>query len=223
MMVLSGSIEMLWPFFGKKRAEETSNAVLVLIGVHREELAFGDQVVKPLPTGRFGILRIKQGLSARRPRPDQFLSYLDNHDRLYQQITSSIGSDCKLIIDLHCRLKERADADLFSGSEQILKQAAATLAANPDFSGKAIRPIRMISDKDLESLDLEAESPQLFAKPELPESLWRADSPLYLGLEIYVDEEGAGTAREWAFARQLIIHLSDQFQTRQDENFTLPV
>lgn len=44
--------------------------VLVVIGIHREELVFGREVAAGLAPDEAEVLEIPDGLSGRRPRPD---------------------------------------------------------------------------------------------------------------------------------------------------------
>ncbi len=52
-----------------------SEAVLV-IGVHREELAFGDKVADDLDPSLADLLCIPEGLSGQRPRQDQLFYWV---------------------------------------------------------------------------------------------------------------------------------------------------
>ena len=82
----------------------------MVIGVHREELAFGDKVAEALDESRFALLRIAHGLSARRPRPDEQDRYLANHALLYHQIAERVEPSHRLLIDLHCRQCQPGEA-----------------------------------------------------------------------------------------------------------------
>jgi hypothetical protein len=42
------------------------------------------------------------------------------------------------------------------------------------------------------------------ARTPIPEPLWNDQVPIYVGLEIYLSEEGEGSAEDWLFARDLI-------------------
>nr|WP_321445142.1 hypothetical protein [uncultured Cohaesibacter sp.] len=188
----------LWP--SKPKAKET----IVVIGVHREEAAFGEKVASLLAGEDFGVMRVGKGLTARRPRPDQLQAYLDNHNRLYHRIAGELDAECKVMIDLHCRQKDHTDADLFAADEALLRHCMQRHASDPNMTGKCLRPVRMVSDADLDGLSMQALRSQLFSKPELPEDVWRARCPVYVGLEIYIQNEGEGQPEEWMFARNLV-------------------
>ena len=68
----------------------------------------------------------------------------------------------------------------------------------------SLRAIQMVSDEDLEDWHDDHLPDQLFAKPELPQTIWRAQSPIYVGIEIYLDREGKGTQQEWEMTARLI-------------------
>lgn len=211
---------MRLPFFRSKKTisnEPGAKDTLVVIGVHREEAAFGEEVAKQLDGKNFDILRVGHGLSARRPRPDQLQAYLDGHDRLYRRIAEDISDGCQLMIDLHCRQKDRADADLFAADAAFLDHCLKAHEEDPLMTGKYLRPIRMVSDADLDELSMEALRSQLFSKPELPEAIWRAEQPVYVGIEIYLQTEGTGSPDEWLFACHLIDMVRRVFlETRPD-------
>ena len=195
---------MRLPFFQSGKPELPPCEALVVIGVHREEVAFGRAVAAQLDPEQFDIMVVERGLSARRPRPDQLQAYLDNHAALYDQIAGNAGQKHGLLIDLHCRLKGDADADIFAADEDILKLVAAERLDDASLVGKKVRMIRMVSDEDLTDITPDALRSQLFSKPEFPETVWRAERPLYVGLEIYLEQEGEGTREEQIFASDLI-------------------
>lgn len=60
--------------------------VAVIIGVHREELAFGERVAEGLDPRRISVLRIPEGISGRRPRADERLRYDASHREMYLQL-----------------------------------------------------------------------------------------------------------------------------------------
>jgi len=96
------------------------DAVLV-IGVHREELAFGDKVAEGLDPSSADLLRIPEGLSGRRPRQDQLFYYETLHRELYHQLAAQIRGRYRLALDLHCGIDEGAPcADLISRNSDLL-------------------------------------------------------------------------------------------------------
>lgn len=89
---------------------------LVVIGIHREELAFGREVVRGLPIGEVDVLEIPDGLSGRRPLPDQSFRYGTLHRALYLQLLPYLGPSHRLLIDLHSGFDDEGpSADLLCG------------------------------------------------------------------------------------------------------------
>ncbi|WP_316858209.1 hypothetical protein [uncultured Cohaesibacter sp.] len=203
---------MIWQrlkqLFQAESELQNSAETIVVIGVHKEELAFGDEVARHLDRTLFSPFRIASGLSARRPRTDQLEQYLTNHEQLYTQIADHMPAHCKLLIDLHCRLKAEADADIFCASPDLLNRISESFHTRFPKSDARLRTIRMVSDADLCEWDDTHEdkhaSGHLLSKPELPEVVWRATRPAYVGLEIYLDHEGRGEQENWDLTLQIL-------------------
>jgi len=107
---------------------------LLVTGIHREELDFGDQVATLLDREKIELIRIPQGISHERKGNDPFY-YNICHREIYLQLRQQIKSDCRLLIDLHCGLNEVsrcADGDgtiarLTSNSEGWTSAPVATM------------------------------------------------------------------------------------------------
>jgi hypothetical protein len=86
---------------------------VLLIGIHREELAFGRAVARGLDDPGIAVLEIPEGLSGRRPRPDQRFHYETLHRALCLQLLPHLAGHCRLLIDLHTGLdRQGPSADL---------------------------------------------------------------------------------------------------------------
>lgn len=165
-------------------------ATLLVIGIHREELAFGSAVAAGLDRQRIDVLTIDHGLSGRRPRADQRFHYDTLHRALYLQLLAHVRDHHRLVIDLHTGIDSGAPcADLFS---RDIPRIAAVLARAQDL---ARRP-RLIP--------LGAAQEGTCAETIIPEEVWNSTRFLYVGLEIYLPETGAGRAEDLAYARALI-------------------
>jgi hypothetical protein len=163
---------------------------LLVIGIHREELAFGMAVAAGLDSARFDILTIKEGLSGSRPRQDQRFHYDTLHRALYLQLIQHVNDRHRLLIDLHTGLDPAGPcADIYSRDTAHL---AACLIRDPapDPPPRLIPLVRNGSGPSAETV--------------IPREIWGNPRFLYLGLEIYLPEAGAGRAVDQAYARGLI-------------------
>jgi len=180
--------------------------MLLVIGVHREELAFGDLVAKGLGSCGIDLLRIPSGLSARRPRADELEQYRTNHARLYEQILSYAAPNHTLLVDLHCSLKSHTDFDLIAADTTFLDTILKAFRQTPSMAEASVRAIQMVSETDFQSAT--PPSDRLYIKPDLPPSVWRSPKPIYIGIEAYLEQEGKGTRQEWEMAQDLIKTIS---------------
>lgn len=95
---------------------------VLILGIHREELAFGEAVAAGLDPARIDLLRIPEGFSVARPTQDQAFYYRASHRELYGQILCQVRGRYDLVIDLHCGINEPARcADLFSADPALLR------------------------------------------------------------------------------------------------------
>ena len=78
---------------------------VVIIGAHREELEFGERVAEGLGP-QISVLRIPEGISGHRPRPDEVFYYETRHRELYLQLRQQLRGRYKLAIDLHRGLNQ---------------------------------------------------------------------------------------------------------------------
>lgn len=102
---------------------------LLVIGVHREERAFGEAVAAGL-YGRVDVLAIEDGLSGRRPRPDQRFHYDTLHRALYRQLPAHAAGHYELLVDLHSGLDRAGpSADLICAEPERLAGVTARLGA----------------------------------------------------------------------------------------------
>lgn len=162
--------------------------VLLVVGIHREELAFGQAVAAALDPRRVDTLVIPEGLTGRRPRPDQRFHSDLLHRALYLQLRDHIRPEHRLLIDLHTGLDPRAPcADLYCRDIARLAMAIA--------GGGAPEPRLVPLGRTGDGARAEA---------TIPEEIWRHPRCLYVGMEIYLREPGAGSAAERDYGRRLI-------------------
>ncbi|MGY6277547.1 hypothetical protein [Methylomonas sp. MgM2] len=75
--------------------------LLLVIGIHREELAFGRAVAEGLNPERIKVLTVPEGLSGRKPLPDQVFNYQTLHRALYLQLLPYVLGRHAVLLDLH--------------------------------------------------------------------------------------------------------------------------
>lgn len=170
---------------------------LLVIGMHREELAFGERVATGLDPRDVAVLRVEEGLSGRRPRPDERFRYETRHRELYLQLLPLVRGRHRVLIDLHTGLDQTGPCgDVICADPAFLRCIeAASRSVTPAGSGAKVRTL---------ALDHAPGGQQPWARTVIPSAVWRSAAFLYVGLEIYLGDGGAGCAAEWDFARGLI-------------------
>lgn len=167
-----------------------SASVLLVIGIHREEFAFGQAVATSLDHSAIDLLSIPEGLSGRRPRPDERFHHDLLHRALYLQLLAHIQPQHRLLIDLHTGLDPRAPlADLYCRSPEAL----------PNTDHLAPPPRRI-------ALGRPEREPG--ANTIVPKEIWRNPRFLYVAMEVYLAESGAGRSAEQDYARALLAALA---------------
>lgn len=169
-----------------------ANALLV-IGIHREELAFGRAVAAQVDRSRIDVLEIPEGLPGRNPRADEHFQHGKLHRELYLQLLPHMRR-YRMMIDLHTGLDESGPcADLYTRDPARLAPALREPAA------------RLIQ--------IGAEGGQFpHGKTVIPPEVWQARDCLYVGLEIYLAKVGAGETAEQRFAHDLVETLAEAAQ-----------
>ncbi|MDD3529666.1 MAG: hypothetical protein PHS77_07285 [Gallionellaceae bacterium] len=172
---------------------------LLVIGIHREERAFGEAVAAGLSRRNLDVLAIEDGLSGRRPRPDQRFQYDTLHRALYGQLPSHVLGHYAMLIDLHTGLDRRSPcADLMCVDTGRL----AGLADAVDIAAPGVREMR---PGQVRLIQLCGGPPgAMVAETVIPESVWRNPQFLYVGVEVYLTEPGVGTPDQQSFAIQLV-------------------
>jgi len=174
--------------------------VLLVVGIHREELPFGAAVAAQLDARRVDVLKIGEGLSGRRPRADERFRYDTLHRALYLQLLPHVQPRHRLLVDLHTGLDPDAPcADLYSRDIAVL---AARLARAPPLAPAAPRLFALQPDDA-------TVAPCAAAQTVIPADVWRNPRFLYVGLEMYVPDGGAVRAVDVDYARAVIEAISD--------------
>lgn len=169
--------------------------VLLIVGIHREELPFGAAVAARLDARRIDVLKIDEGLSGRRPRQDERFHYDTLHRELYLQLLPHVRPWHRLMIDLHTGLDPHAPcADLYSRDIDVL---AARLARAPPLAPAAPRLYALQPEHT-------AVAPRAAAQTVIPTEVWRNPRFLYVGLEVYLPESDSMRAVDVDYARAVI-------------------
>ncbi len=183
-------------------------ATVLVIGVHREELAFGERVAASLSHLPIDVYRIPEGISGRHPRQDQVFRYRLYHQELYLQLRQQLKGTTRLLIDLHAgQDSEGPAADVFCCDRALLACIRRALADQRGLNAKArVRTLALI-DGETDAVGASAAgraSATPIAHALIPRRVWRQQPPLYLAIESYLRELGPGETEDWALARNLI-------------------
>lgn len=176
---------------------------LLVTGIHREERDFGDRVAALLDRDRIGVMRIPEGISHARTGTDGLFYYEARHREMYLQLRQQVKGRCRLLVDLHCGFNEAGRcADVYCREERMLR----CVARQASLIGKSeqVRAVKILTDTEASNSAKHTRLSLAGARTSIPQQIWNDCSCCYVGLEIYLTEEGVGTAEDWRFARDLI-------------------
>lgn len=175
------------------------NDTLLVTGIHRDELGFGEGVARVLPPGTVDVIRIPQGIPQPRRGPgEQFYSRTE-HREIYLQLHQQVRGRYRLMIDLHKGLDETGrGAEIFCHDEALLGRIGAAL---PPGAGARMRLIRIGTGAEAAAAEGPAEAE---ARTWIPRRIWSGRTPVYVGLEVYLGAEGDGSPEDWGFAALLV-------------------
>lgn len=173
--------------------------VLLVVGIHREELAFGATVAARLDARRVDVLKIGEGLSGRRPRQDERFRYDTLHRALYLQLLPHVQPWHRLLLDLHTGLDPAAPcADLYSRDIEVL---ATRLWRAPPLLPAAPR-LFALQPPDAAATRTAA------AQTVIPAEVWRNPRFLYVGIEVYLPDADSVRDVDVDYARAVIEAVS---------------
>ena len=175
---------------------------LLVIGIHRAELAFGQQVAAGLNPALVAVLAIPEGINGQHPRADQRFHYDTLHRALYLQLLPHVHQGkYTLLMDLHSGLDPQGlNADIFSATpERLAPCLAGTVPLTPQ--PRLVRLGTHEGDND---------SDHAFAAGHtvIPAEVWRHRDFQYVGIEIYLQSNQGGSPSETTYARDLITRLA---------------
>jgi hypothetical protein len=179
------------------------SAGVLVTGIHREELAFGDRVAALVDPEQVDLLRIAHGISNVRTGTDGRFYSDTEHREIYLQLRQQLRQQPQWrgspLIDLHAGVDDHGPcADIYSASEPLLSCLDAQLQQDP-----RVRLVRIV-DNPLPGDDSSADA---LARTRIPRSLWDGQDWVYVGLEIYLAQSGDGGPDDCCLARDLIGHI----------------
>jgi hypothetical protein len=194
---------------------------LLVVGVHREERAFGEAVAAQLPAADFDLLRIEQGLSGRRPGPDDLTAYRRRHRALYAQILDHITPAHRMVLDLHTGFDEAGPcADVLCADTALLRcledQAIAARCRVPP-AKSTIGGIQLVADEPETAFTAPVSDQPLqthphhwpWLRPDIPHAVWCAGRHLYIGIEIYLTDIDRPTGSDVTFGAAVVSAATD--------------
>ena len=197
-------------FGGELRvSHEAKDDTLLVIGVHREELAFGERVAAVLAEradlSGLELLRIPDGISGRHPRSDQLYRYELQHRAIYRQIHEVAGRH-RLLIDLHQGADDAGPcADIICASSRLLEcmnaQRARVSRQNSVSYWDQVRTVQLTAHG-------QAAAPgAISARTVIPRDVWNSRNLLFVGLEVYLSAADVGRPEDWRFAARIITSI----------------
>lgn len=179
---------------------------LLIVGIHREELPFGERVVAQLAeTGglsRIRVLTIPEGISGQHPRADQRFQYELQHRAIYRQIRElAVGH--RLLIDLHRGEDDHSCADVICADSRLLD------CVGRRWEGQRLSKAVVGHDERVRAVQLTADDASpggsgVAGRTVIPADVWNNSDFLFVGLEVYVPTAGVGQAEDWRFAASLV-------------------
>lgn len=190
---------------------------IIVIGIHREELAFGERVAELLEESGIEVLRIDQGLSGKNPIFDDLFYYTTQHQEIYLQLRQQIKKRYDLLIDLHSGINESgACADIFCKHVDLLNCLKTVSKKCSNIRCPLPGPIRLTRIiENSEEIDDTAEGNKEtdtkirvqgypVCLTVIPHAVWASKDFIYVGLEIYLPRPDAGTLEDWQFAAEIV-------------------
>jgi len=168
---------------------------LLLIGIHREELAFGLAVADGLNPAQVAVLTIPEGISGKHPQADQQFRYETLHHALYLQLLPHVLNRYQLLIDLHTGFDPLGPSvDLICADAALRSRLEAAIREN---AGMAARNIRVIP--------LGTGTTATHARTVIPRQVWDNSAFRYVGMEIYLPESAQEQQIATELARKLVL------------------
>lgn len=176
--------------------------ILLVTGIHREELEFGDHVAALVDSASLEVLRIPEGISRARRGGDREFYLGAQHREIYLQLHQQVRGRYCLLIDLHSGLDENGPcADVFCHHAGLL----GCLAERLPRGGDRVRLIEILGRGErLERDNGRGGAVAAGAHTWIPRAVWDTRAPAYVGLEVFLKKEGGGDREDWQLALGVI-------------------
>jgi|GEM_PF-852583 len=181
----------------------------LIIGAHREELAFGEKTANRIKKKGIDVIRIADGIPNRRAHGELKSSKKTDLDNLYSRIHRKVCGKYDLVIDLHSGLSEKWSADIFSSGMDFLDFMDAGL--KKIFRDKfhlpdEIRLFKIIRNNQSKPNAFDDRFPICLAF--VPEDIVNGKHYRYVGLEVYLTSQ-EGCSADYRLSQQLILAVHE--------------
>lgn len=180
-----------------------ANDTVLVIGLHRPELAFGDMIAAQMQEDDVDVLRISHGIPQPRTAPGQrFLSQTQHHE-IYLQLHQQVRGRYRLLVDLHRGMDEAGvSADVMCHDDVFLGCLRRRFDQQPP--SHEVRLVHIRGDGGDGNCPGIAMAADLETRTWIPPRVWQGNLPLYVGLEIYLPGGSEGSVADRVFTRSLI-------------------
>jgi hypothetical protein len=180
-----------------------ANETLLVIGIHRDELAFGERVATLVEPAHVDVLRIPHGIDQPRRGPGERFHSRTEHREIYLQLLQEVKGRYRRLIDLHHGFDPSGlSADVYCHDEAYLARLAARLDGRA--AAQRVRLVRIASRGERDAGGGGAGVADAVAATWIPDRVWRGRAPLYVGVEVYLPLERGQDGAGRAFAGELI-------------------
>lgn len=178
----------------------------LVIGVHQQERAFGERVVKGIHEKNIEVIRIQNGLVRGSDWKNRSSFHGSDLHKLYLWIHQQVCGKYDLVVDLHCGSTEgKWSADILAeeiGFLDFLHAGAKDIFQDRYALPDTIRLVRIVSDIASQS-DIFSYR-YLVCKPFIPEEVAKKAHYRYVGIEIYLSAGGKGCREDYRLSRRLL-------------------
>lgn len=192
---------------------------LLIIGIHKEELVFGEQVAHLLAGTGMDVLKIENGLSNRRPTSSGLFIHTTRLREIYMQVLGLVGQRHDLVVDLHTGVNDEGRcADVYCANTAFLEALDGLIRTDAGSMRPDVRLVQIIEDRDRDKTSVPGKDDWggcLVCTTLIPSSVWKNSAFLYVGLEVYIQRPGIGTQEDWRYAAGLIGLLPVAFRQRR--------
>ena len=179
---------------------------LLVTGIHREELPFGDHVAALFDTDTIDIMRIPQGIPQARAGTRNPFYYDTQHREIYLQLCQQTKGRYRLLLDLHCGIDDTGKcADIFCHDQAFLDCLVQQRVT--DSPAGSVRLIRIVETENTAQASGNNPVTNVHAHTWIPREVWNDKHCIYVGLEIYLRSGNEGNEEDWRFTRTLIENI----------------